>query len=75
LVLAACAQVSFLPPWSDEVPVTGQTFGVLFTAVLLGTPTPSQHPDDDDDDDYGDDYVLQARPSACWPRFCTWLRE
>lgn len=36
LVLAACAQVSFLPPWSDEVPVTGQTFGVLFTAVLLG---------------------------------------
>jgi biotin transporter BioY len=49
LVLAACAQVSFLPPWSDEVPVTGQTFGVLFTAVLLGTPTPSQYPGDDDD--------------------------
>ena len=39
--MAACAQISFLPPWSNDVPVTGQTFGVLFTAVLLGnSPTP-----------------------------------
>ena len=35
--MAACAQVSFIPPWSGTVPVTGQTFGVLFTAVLLGS--------------------------------------
>ncbi|HWQ03140.1 MAG TPA: biotin transporter BioY [Candidatus Nitrosotenuis sp.] len=35
LLVALCAQISLPLPWSP-VPFTGQTFGVLFVAVLLG---------------------------------------
>jgi biotin transport system substrate-specific component len=35
ILVALCAQVALPLPWSP-VPLTGQTFGVLFVAVLLG---------------------------------------
>jgi biotin transporter BioY len=35
LLLVACAQVAIPLPWTP-VPLTGQTFGVMFIAVLLG---------------------------------------
>jgi len=36
LVLALCAQVAIPLPWTP-VPITGQTFGVMLVAVLLGS--------------------------------------
>ncbi len=35
LLLALCAQIAVPLPWT-QVPITGQTFGVLLVAVLLG---------------------------------------
>jgi biotin transport system substrate-specific component len=35
ILVALCAQISLLLPWSP-VPFTGQTFGVLLVAVMLG---------------------------------------
>jgi biotin transport system substrate-specific component len=36
ILLVLCAQIAVPLPWSP-VPITGQTFGVLFVAVLLGS--------------------------------------
>ncbi len=36
LLIAACAQIAFNLPWSDAVPVSFQTFGVLFFSAVLG---------------------------------------
>jgi len=35
LLIAACAQISIPLPWTP-VPLTGQTFGVLLTGIVLG---------------------------------------
>jgi biotin transport system substrate-specific component len=36
ILLVLCAHIAFLLPWTP-VPVTGQTFGVLLVAILLGS--------------------------------------
>src|SRR6202050_1757635 len=36
ILLALCAHIAFPLPWTP-VPVTGQTFGVLLVAILLGS--------------------------------------